>query len=289
MELKSFENYLIEKQYSPGTIKVYVREISLFFFSLESQNQQAHRAKYADILDYLGAIRKQRLNPKRPLYAIKQYYAFLLLKGFRKDHPARSIKLRDQQRRDIQLQDLFSYKELELLLERSERYPLLKYRNKLIISFLIYQGLTNGEICGLSLRDIDLEESTIFIEGSRKTNCRTLKLHSKQIYWLMEYLRNDRKKLLKKESDCLIISKSGNPEKGEGIGYLLECQRQLFKNRILNAITIRQSVISNLLKEGKDLRMVQVFAGHKYPSATEQYRQTEVEALKTAILKHHPF
>lgn len=288
MDLESFENYLVEKQYSPGTIKVYVREISLFFFSLASQNQHAHAAKYADILDYLGAIRKEGINPKRPLYSIKQYYAFLLLKGFRKDHPARSIKLRDQQRRDIQLQDLFTAEELELLLERSERYPLLKHRNKLAISLLIYQGLTNGEVCGICLEDLNLEESTLYIKGSRKTNARTLKLRANQVYWLMEYLNKDRPKLLKKESNQLLISKLGKPEKGEGIGYLLECQRHLFKDRTLNAITIRQSVITNLLKSGKDLRMVQVFAGHKYPSATEQYRQTEVEALKTAVLKYHP-
>lgn len=289
MDLASFENYLHEKEYSSGTIKVYLREVSLFFFSLENQHQEALKVKYTDILDYLGYVRNQGIKPNRCLYAIKQYYTFLLMKGFRKDHPARSIKLRDQQHRDIQLQDLFSEEELEMLLERKERYPILKHRNKLVISFLIYQGLTNGEICRISLSDFDLEASTVFIEGSRKTNSRTLQLKANQVYWLMEYLYKDRSKLMKEENSSLIISKLGKPEKGEGIGYLLECQRHLFKDRTLNAVTVRQSVISNLLKSGKDLRIVQVFAGHKYPSTTQQYRQTAVEALKTAVLKHHPF
>jgi cytosine/adenosine deaminase-related metal-dependent hydrolase len=43
-----------------------------------------------------------------------------------------------------------------------------------------------------------------------------------------------------------------------------------------------------LLKSGNDLRIVQVFAGHKSPSATEKYRQTQVEELKQQIVKHHP-
>jgi len=34
--------------------------------------------------------------------------------------------------------------------------------------------------------------------------------------------------------------------------------------------------------------IVQVFAGHKYPSATEKYRQDDVEELKRAVLKYHP-
>jgi hypothetical protein len=48
------------------------------------------------------------------------------------------------------------------------------------------------------------------------------------------------------------------------------------------------SVITNLLKQKKDLRVVQVFAGHKKPSSTERYRQTGLEELKAAVLKHHP-
>ena len=61
-----------------------------------------------------------------------------------------------------------------------------------------------------------------------------------------------------------------------------------FKGRKVNAQTIRQSLITNLLKAGNDLRIVQTFAGHKYPSTTEKYKQTNVEALKTAVNQYHP-
>ena len=62
----------------------------------------------------------------------------------------------------------------------------------------------------------------------------------------------------------------------------------IFAPRKVNALTIRQSVIANLLKQNHDLRVVQVFAGHKYPSATERYKQTNVEALQTALQIYHP-
>jgi integrase/recombinase XerD len=61
-----------------------------------------------------------------------------------------------------------------------------------------------------------------------------------------------------------------------------------YSPRKVNCLSIRQSVITNLLKAGKDLRLVQVFAGHKYPSATEKYRQSNIEALKTAVQQYHP-
>ena len=53
-------------------------------------------------------------------------------------------------------------------------------------------------------------------------------------------------------------------------------------------MTIRQSVITNLLKQNHDLRLVQVFAGHKNQSTTEKYKQANLEALKTAIKQYHP-
>ena len=282
------ERYLIE-QNAPSTAKSYQREISLFFSSLEAESINPQTASYSEIMDYIGSLRKkgkQRLGVS--LSAIKKYYDYLIATEQRKNNPAKSIKLRDQRNRDIQLQDLFDTEELAQLLDRNERYLILKNRNQIIISLLIYQALTSGEITKLELENINLEQGTVYIKQGRKTNSRELKLNSQQIFWLMNYLQNDRPKLLKETNNKLIISKLGTAETGEGISYLIETFRSKLPGRKLNAQTIRQSVITNLLKEGKDLRIVQVFAGHKYPSATEKYKQTEVEELKNQILKYHP-
>ncbi|CAA0202547.1 tyrosine-type recombinase/integrase [Tenacibaculum maritimum] len=284
MELKCYLN----RQNAPSSAKRYYREIELFILSLEKQNINPKTANYSQIMEYIGKLRDKQNNLSCSLHGIKKYYSYLVATGIRKDNPAKSIRLRDKRSRDIQLQDLFKTEELEQLLDRKERYVVLKNRNKIVISLLIYQGLTNGEIKKLELKDLDLEQGTIYIKPGRKTNKRTLKLQSKQVFWIMKYLQEDRPKLLKIESQKLIISKLGTEETGEGIGYIIETCRYLFPNRKLNAKTIRQSVIANLLKQGKDLRLVQAFAGHKYPSTTEMYKQTQVEELKNQILKYHP-
>ena len=282
-----FNKYL-EERVAPSTSNRYQREINLFFVSLESKNINPKTASYSQIMDYIGVLRKKSNNLSCSLHGIKHYYNYLIITNQRNDNPAKSIKLRDKKNRDIQLQDLFKTEELAQLLERKERYPILKNRNKIILSLLIYQGLTNGEVTQLELKNINLEEGTVYIKSGRKTNSRTLKLQSRQIFWLMNYLQTDRSKLLKSETDNLIISKLGTAENGEGISYLMETFRDKFPGRKLNAQTIRQSVITNLLKQGKDLRLVQAFSGHKYPSTTEQYKQTRVEELKNQILKYHP-
>ena len=239
-------------------------------------------------MDYLGKLRKAQSNVRPALHAIQRYYSWLNATGQRNDNPAKSIRLRDQSSREIQLQDLFTPAELELLLQRKERYPQLRSRNQVIIGLLIYQGLTTGELVNLEVHDVNLEQGTIYSRGSSRINARILSLKPGQIMNLYQYIKVDRLKLHKKPTVQLIINKLGNMETGEQISYLVSTFKHLYQGRNLNPKTIRQSVIANLLKQGHDLRVVQTFAGHKYPSATEKYKQDDVEALKQEVLKYHP-
>ncbi|WP_306843960.1 tyrosine-type recombinase/integrase [Chryseobacterium lathyri] len=60
------------------------------------------------------------------------------------------------------------------------------------------------------------------------------------------------------------------------------------ENEKIQPIKIRQSVIANLLKKENDTRLVQVFSGHRRASTTQQYKQTELEALQNAVNQYHP-
>jgi len=283
MELQDYLN----KRHTKGTADRYLRDIQIY----RKVNPNHKTATYSDIMDYIGKLRQQYKNPQSVrtiLYSLKKYYSFLVYVKERKDHPCKFINLKDKQNRNIQLQDLFTTTELEQLLERKERYINLKTKNQVVLSLLIYQGLTTGELTRIELKDLDLEKAEIYIKSSSKLNSRTLKLKSKQILIFHKYITEVRPKIIKRESNILIINKLGNPETGEQISYLVSTFKHLFSDRNLNPKTIRQSVITNLLKAGNDLRIVQVFSGHKYPSATEKYKQTNVEELKKEVQKYHP-
>jgi integrase/recombinase XerD len=282
----SLEEYL-RKHHSPATAKAYQREIEQYL----KANPNASQASFKDVMNYIGTLRRKygsSASIHRIVSSIKVYYKYLNYIGQRKDNPARSIKLRDKRHKALQVQDLFTPSELELLLERKERYAYLQIRNQVVISLLIYQGLTTGEMASLTTADINLEEGTIKIKATPKTNARELKLKTKQIMLLHKYMNDTRQKLLTIDTDKLLITKLGTAETGEGIHYLVSTYKKLFPDRNLNPKTIRMSVITNLLKEGKDLRIVQTFAGHKYPSATERYKQSGIEELKQVIQKLHP-
>ena len=285
--MKSLTDYLKEN-HTQRSAKRYLFSIEKY---LETVGESAaQKADYAFVVNYIGKLREQYNNVETircGLYGIRKYYAYLQEIGVRIDHPCKDLKLKDYGKQ-VQLQDLFSRSELEELLDRKERYPLLANRNKVLISLLIYQGLTAGELIRLEEKDVRIEEATIYIKASQRLNRRTLPLKENQIDWMKAY-QTDRLKLLgENKSGAYLITHRGTAENGEGIGYLLETFRKRFPNRKLNAKTIKQSVIASLLKAGKDLRTVQVFAGHKYSSSTERYQQTQDEQLKQAVLIHHP-
>lgn len=271
-----------------SSVESYLYDINKY----KKSNRNADKYDYGQVMQYVEILRNNNKpsNVKRVIASIKKYYDYLIEIGKRKDNPARAIRIRDAKENPIQLQDLFTEKELQLLLmPRIERYPFLAKRNKIIMSLLVHQALRIGEIENIKLNDLDLEKATIEIHKTGITNARNLPLKAEQILLLYQYINQDRNtlKTFRNDQNALLMGKLGTPISKEDVDYLITTYQKQFKKK-LTATTIRQSVITNLLAKNNDLRVVQHFAGHKSPDTTEKYRQTGLNALKTAIDKLHP-
>nr|WP_315174455.1 tyrosine-type recombinase/integrase [uncultured Flavobacterium sp.] len=276
----NLQEYL-EQNLQKSTAKSYLYEINKY--NLLNRNTATY--DYKKVMEYVEKLRKNYLSSSitRIIAALKRYYDYLIETGIRKDNPARNIKLRDAKQNPIQLQDLFSEKELQTLLEpRKERYLILTKRNQIIMSLLVNQAIKVGEIIQLKTEDINLEKAQINITGTTQTNNRILPLKAEQILLFYNYLEN-RNHL----SNYFLLNKLNSPITQDDINYLISTYQKEFAKK-LTSITIRQSVITNLLTKGNDLRMVQEFAGHKQLDTTEKYKQTGIKALQNAIEKHHP-
>src|SRR5690606_21159307 len=104
-----------------------------------------------------------------------------------------------------------------------------------------------------------------------------------------KYLEETRPKLAgENRTQAFIIGQRKEPMTAEDITKHIRRNYDVYTPRKVNCMTIRQSVITNLINAENDLGIVQVFAGHKYPSATEKYKQAQLEELKRAVLKYHP-
>ena len=259
------------------------------------QVRNPQQSKYKDVLSYLETERSKGKKANTLLTyiaAIKVYYDWLKKEGIRKDHPCKHMRLKDRIDHRVNVQDLFSSTELELLSEQPARainkLPRIELRDKVIISLLVYQGLTTKNMINIEVKDLSLEQATIYIKSETTLNARTLELHPKQIMLINNYLNEERVILNRSNSGKLILTRRYQAERGCGVHDVVKVYKHLFKDKTVTPLAIRQSVIVNLLKVGKDIRAVQVFAGHKSPMTTERYQQTGIEELTAAVLKFHP-
>jgi site-specific recombinase XerD len=290
MKTESIDQYLYRK-HTGQSAKSYLFSINNFLAS----NPQAKKYMYKDIVKCFADLKLRYNNVSTVnsiLAGVKRYYDYLVETKQRNDHPCKMFRIKGDasiKKRQMQFQDLFTSKELELLLKRESRFIHLKLRNKIIISLLIYQALTCDDITRIDIEDVDLDKGTVYIKSSGKLASRTIELNRLQIEYIEDYLRLDRKQLLKVSTNRLLIGIRGTPETVESIGGMLEPLKSFFPERSLNAITIRQSVISNWLnKDNHPLDKVQLWAGHRWPSSTQRYRRIDESEQREKINKWHP-
>lgn len=284
--METLEQY-IYRHHTDQTAKTYLYYLDVF----KMKYPNARALSYNDITTHIETLRKSKAEVTQIspiLSAIKRYYDYLLETGQRQDHPCRNFKLQ-RKKKPIQTQDLFSPSELEQLMNRENRFANLELRNKVVISLLIYQALACSELCRLTLNDIDLDAGTIYIKGSPKYAARTLELKPSQIKLLLDYINTSRKNLLRSATNHLLITQRGVAETVDGIHSMIEPLKHLYPERNLNPTTIRQSVIANKLNLSKEnIEDVQLFAGHKWPSSTEQYKRSDINEQLEKINKWHP-
>lgn len=288
MTLKQY----LKNEYSKTTINGYETTIKRFVLAMGSKAEQG---TYSDVLDYIGLLREQNLHPKtlrNNLFAIKIYYRYLVEIGKRNDHPCQYLNLKDQINRAIQIESLYPKEILENLFEAWEsKNKVNQIRDKIIISLLVYQALLVLEISQIKVSDINLDAGTIKVKGNTKNKSRTLSLKPKQILLFHNYLKNEYKTYHRtqkpsKRKDYFLMGEEGLQLWSGGINRMIN-QGKDNQNKLI-PLKIRQSVIAHLVKENNDIRIVQEFAGHRRTSATEAYKQTGLEELKSAIDKLHP-
>lgn len=291
--MKTLETF-VKEQYSPKSAPGYLTMIKRY---LDYTGEKAITASSTDVLDYIGHLRILKLHPKslvNNLFSIKIYYRWLVAVNKRNDHPCQYLYLQDQINKRIPVESLYSKQTLdELLKNHRNKRTLVQRRDEVIISLLIYQAMTVQEITTLNIEDVNLKEATVKAKGGYKQKARTLGLQANQILLLHQYITEDReiilqynKQLTTDDEAALVLGNTGIRICASSINRLINTDRSIHDKLI--PLKIRQSVIAHLLKSNNDLRIVQVFAGHKRAGSTEEYKQTGLEELKILIQKLHP-
>ncbi len=304
--MSSFKYYLEEKGLANNTVESIYGDVIPFINWCEEENIEAEQSSYTEILAYIKYIQKRGIKQRTvQVYtgSLKHYFSWLIKREIREDNPIRSINIKGVKRQ--YLYDILKKQELETLYEnfkitaendsnKNQNWfkasQLTSRRNKVILGLMIWQGLGTRELTKLAVKDLKLREGKVYIQGSRRSNERELKLESHQVLDIMEYQLKTRVEMLaisKQETEQLFVGIAGGSNFSNIITKLIQKLREQ-NSSIKNIKQIRASVITHWLKN-HNLREVQYKAGHRYVSSTEVYLVNDLEGLQEDIAKFHPF
>lgn len=286
----NFNHYLKNLGQSRTSIASCETAVNLFLNWMKKQSIEPDQGSYADVLAYMKYCQKNGTTQRtiqNYVNMIRHFYDHLIEQKQIEVNPVTGIKVQGVKRKS--LYHIFKPEELHAIYNSYQDESLKGKRNKIMLSLLVYQGVKTEELIKLEVRDVKLKEGKIEIPGGLRSEGRILKLESHQVLEFYDYVNNTRKEILsqsKQQTDKLFVSIEGGESLDSCMHRLMFWVRR--KNKlVVNAKQLRASVIVKWLRI-YNLRKVQYLAGHRYISATEAYRQNEMEGLTEEVNKFHP-
>jgi site-specific recombinase XerD len=291
----NFKEYLkTQKRYSENTLNEKEKQLQNWQ-QYCGTNQSFETITTTELLKIVE-LQKRKYQPQtlnNQLLTIEQYFFYLIDKGIRKEHPLKNFRIKTEKKPLIK--GLLTEEELNTIYENyptkghyGGQFDVYKQRNKVILGLMVYQGLSSGSIAQIELKDLHLKKGSIYIAERLKTrlNPRNLPLEAVQIIELNTYLTQTRNQLLvliKTDSGATKLIPLGNKTKFSSITKNIKKQTEL-----QDIQQLRNSRIALWLKQ-HNVRVVQYKSGYRRLLSLEQFKQDELESLKQAVAKYHPF
>ena len=291
--MKSYTTYLQKQGYSQSTIDSYTRQSGNFLKWCTRNHTTPERIDYKACLKYIKYLQRKQVNKKTVnhlLGIVKNYLNYLVDENHRSDNPIQKTTVRGV-RRTInynlleadKLEDL--YYSFTTANKQEQYHTYTAKRDKVIVGFMVYQGLDTRDIKSLQCEHLQLSKGKLYVPSTKKSNARELELKPWQIMELMEYQNEVREQLLMRLK-CHTVQLFPY---GDRFCITLTIVKKLkrFNQKVVSSKQIRASVITNWLGQ-YNLRKVQYLAGHRYISSTERYLQDDLENLHEIVNNVHP-
>ncbi|MBX4211155.1 tyrosine-type recombinase/integrase [Candidatus Parcubacteria bacterium] len=289
LQREFLEHLEIERGRSLKTVENYGRYLDTFFSFKKLQDPK-------DITDDVirefrlwlnrratdtGTLKKRTQNYY--LIALRAFLRYLVKRNIKSLSPDR-IELAKVSERSI---DTIASNELDRLIKAPDGLDVKSLRDKAILELLFSTGLRVSELCSLP-RDLDLKSDEFSIRG---------KGEKVRVVFMSESARQALKNYLAKRTDMsdAMFIQFGKGAKDDAGALTPRSVERLIKHYAIKAgiskkvtpHSLRHSFATDLLKNGADLRSVQMLLGHANISTTQVYTHLTDKHLKEIHKKFH--
>ena len=272
---------------SDQTIKSNLTDIKLFenFIDKSSHDQ----INGPSVMDFQYYLKKDRENSgrsiNRKIFTLRSYAHFIKLQdvAHSEDLPFYDVlKIRQgYQNRP----DALTHKQLTVIFNAIDRNTCLGIRDYAIYALMYLAGLRVGEVFGLNMDSIDLENKKLCVIGKGKKR-RELHLNDELFQIVTEYLAVRQYFYNSDTTEALFVSKKGNRL---AIRTMEDNFRKLVSKAGLSlrfnvtCHTLRHTFASHLNDKEVDMLVIQSLMGHATSRSTEPYIHPSYEKIKEAM------
>lgn len=289
-----FRGHMKVLKRSPATIHAYTYGLNPFFVFMDEKGvsdlrsvQRRHIEQYQAYLLECGTYTVNSVHVL--MRAVRRFYDFLEATGKVLINPTDGLtapELGDRLPRDV-----LTLTEIKKLLDAPDTSKPVGVKNKAILEVLYSTGIRVGELCALTIYDVDTRNGFLRVNLGKMKKDRVVPLGYKAQKYIAEYLGHVRGKQTIKNRDerALFINRNGNPVDRQNIQLLVKaCARSVGITKTVTPHVLRHTCATHMVADGADIVHVQHLLGHESLDTTQIYTRVAQREVKQTHAQTHP-
>lgn len=221
---------------------------------------------------------KLSINRQRRIFvALNQYNKYLLL---RKEIDKNYIEPIKRPVAPLVLYRHLTFEKIDALINTPDTKTLTGLRDHAILMMLYDTGIRNGELCKLTIHDVDFANQTLKVQSKRKE--RLIPLQETAVTALLNYLKH------RSDNNSLLFPHKSKPMTNMKLCNIVKDYSETAGLGNITPHMLRRAFATHLAESGANLRIIQKLLGHTNISTTQIYLQFEHRRLKKLHEECHP-
>ena len=240
------------KNFSSNTIDMYN---STVINVSKKINKQPSEITEMDLRDYLLSNKTYSSSTRMAIInAFKCYYRLVFDKDFNNKILPRPIVEQKQP-------DILSVEEMQKIID-----SISNLKHKAVVSLMYSCAMRVGEAVNLKIKDLDTKNNRIIIKNGKGKIDRVVMLDKSLLNLLREYWG------VYKTNEYLFEGAKGDKYSAKSIQTIVKsAANKIGLKKKISSHSLRHSCLTQLIKDGVDLRTIQKIAGHKNINTTAGY------------------
>ncbi|MGA0064067.1 MAG: site-specific tyrosine recombinase [Ilumatobacteraceae bacterium] len=299
MALELREQFLgwmhVEQGRSVHTVDAYRRDLADYESWLHKRRSAPVGATSADVEAFVQHLRARGLaatTVARRFAAVRVFHRWMCDEGRRRDDPCALV---DGVRVPAGLPKALTEESVEALLAAVTGDDSLARRDRALLEFLYATGARISEVCGLSMADLDMDDSLARLLGKGNKE-RIVPFGSGAHRALRDWFdEGGRARLVparwrsRDDADAVFLGVRGTRLTRQAAFTIVRKWATVAGIREhLSPHVLRHSCATHMLVHGADLRVVQELLGHSSVSTTQVYTRVDNDLLAETYRAAHP-